>query len=146
MDFGRLNEAVKFGADENKHSALTGKEGTPYDYTIAPSQGDGWKITTPWGYIDYRHRPEESTNEIWWVESHKHKHGSELVDLMQKHHPAETVAWGATSSSGRELMNRWHKANPDIGKDDSGPFEGQFDPFDHSDSEEDYEDDDYLGE
>lgn len=102
------------------------------DYKIEPSQGDGWKITTPHGYIDYRHRPEDSVNEIWWVESHKQGHGSELVHLMQKHHPAGTIAWGVTSRAGNALMHRWHKANPDIGYSDY-PHEGQFDPYGYDD-------------
>ena len=48
---------------------------------VSVSQGDGFKITTPHGHIDYRHA--DGTNEIWWVESHKKGHGSDLVDAMQ---------------------------------------------------------------
>jgi hypothetical protein len=95
-------------------------------YTIEPSQGDGWKIQTPHGYIDYRHA--DGINEIWWVESNKRGHGSELVDLMQKHHPAETIAWGVTSGAGRGLMKKWHRMHPEVEYDDT-PHEGQFDPF-----------------
>ena len=102
---------------------------------IEPSQGDGWKISTPHGYIDYRHVSDGDgdVNEIWWVESHQRGHGSDLVDLMQKHHPALAVAWGATSQSGDALRKRWHKKHPQISCIDSGPFEGQFDPFGHDD-------------
>lgn len=96
-------------------------------YKIEPDQGDGWKITTPHGYIQYRNDPEESTNEIWWVQSEKKGHGSELVDLMQKHHPAETIAWGITSGAGRGLMKKYHRNNPHIDYSDH-PHEGQFNP------------------
>lgn len=96
--------------------------------TVEPSQGDGWIIRTPYGYIDYRHDADEDVNEIWWVESKKRGHGSELVDLMQKQHPASTVAWGITSSGGEALMNKWCAAHPEIDCVD-GAFDGQFDPF-----------------
>ena len=98
------------------------------NYKIEPSQGDGWIIRTQYGYIDYRHNADESVNEIWWVESNKKGHGSELVDLMQKNHPAETIAWGVTSNSGRGLMKKYHRNNPNIDYTDH-PHEGQFDPF-----------------
>jgi hypothetical protein len=96
------------------------------EYSINPSQGDGWLIRTDHGYIDYRH--EEGVNEIWWVESNKRGHGSELVDLMQKHHPAEAISWGATSQGGEGLMKKWHREHPDV-ECYSGAHEGQFDPF-----------------
>lgn len=104
---------------------------------IEPSQGDGWIIRTPHGYIDYRHNSKEDVNEIWWVESNKKGHGSELVDLMQKHHPAGTIAWGVTSGAGRGLMNKYHKNNPHLDYTDN-PHDGQFDPFDTN--EDEYED------
>ena len=107
-------------------------------YTIKPSQGDGWKIETPYGYIDYRHDEDNDINEIWWVESHRKGHGSELVDLMQQQHPAGSIAWGATSLAGEGLMRKWHLNHPDI-ECLNGDHEGQFNPFDHgeSDDEED---------
>lgn len=97
-------------------------------YIIEPSQGDGWKITTPYGYIDYRYSEDDDTNEIWWIESNKRGHGSELVDLMQSQHPASCIAWGVTSISGEALMKKWHNTHPDIYCIDT-PHEGQFDPF-----------------
>lgn len=108
-------------------------------HTVEPSQGDGWVIRTPYGYIDYRH-DEEGVNEIWWVESQKRGHGSELVDLMQATHPAHTIAWGATSGAGEGLMEKWHRLHPEIDCV-SGAHEGQFDPFEHE--EDEYEDDLY---
>jgi hypothetical protein len=104
------------------------------DYTIEPSQGDGWKISTPHGYIDYRH--EDGVNEVWWVESDQRGHGSELVDLMQENHPAEAIAWGATSQSGEGLMKKWHRLNPDV-ECITGVHEGQFDPFGNDDDFDD---------
>ncbi len=124
---------------------------TPVKYAkikhkIEPDQGDGFKITTPYGRINYRPVPHEDRNEIWWVESHKKNHGSELVDLMQHYHPAGEIAWGATSQSGEGLRQRWHAAHPEVagGEGKSYPHEGQFDPFDHGDDEE--EDKDYDDE
>ena len=107
-------------------------------YTIKPSQGDGWKIETPYGYIDYRNDEDNDINEIWWVESHRKGHGSELVDLMQQQHPAGSIAWGATSLAGEGLMRKWHLNHPDI-ECLNGDHEGQFNPFDHGES--DYRDD-----
>lgn len=106
--------------------------------TVTPSQGDGYKIATKFGYIEFRPRPEEDINEIWWVESHKKGHGFELVDMMQKHSPASHIAWGATSQAGEELRQRWHAANPMIsgGEGRSVPHEGQFNPFEHDDKDE----------
>jgi len=106
------------------------------EYTIRTSQGDGYKITTPYGYIDYR--PVDNINEIWWIESNKRGHGSQLIDLMQKHHPAEAIAWGATSQAGEALMNKWHNANPNI-ECITGTHEGQFNPFEDEQSYEQYE-------
>jgi hypothetical protein len=99
------------------------------EYDIVPSQGDGWRIDTNYGYIDYRHSDYENVNEIWWVESKKRGHGSELINLMMKNHPAQGISWGATSQEGRGLMNKWHRQNKHIDKIDAGPHEGQFDPF-----------------
>lgn len=95
-------------------------------HTIEPSQGDGWIIRTPDGYIDYRHN--EGVNEIWWVESNRRGHGTELVDLMQATHPAEVVSWGVTSGAGKGLMEKWHTLHPEI-ECETGAHEGQFDPF-----------------
>jgi hypothetical protein len=110
----------------------------PKGFKLEPSQGDGWKITTPHGYIDYRHRDDEDggVNEIWWVESHKRGHGSELVDLMQRQHPAASVAWGVTSAEGESLRKRWHRKHPGI-QSITGAFEGQFEPFGHDEPEDD---------
>ena len=105
-------------------------------FTIERDQEDGWLIRTPHGYIQYRH--VDGTNEIWWVESNKQGHGSELVDLMQKQHPAEHIAWGVTSNSGNGLMQKYHRNNPDITYSDS-PHEGQFDPFQHDQDEEQWD-------
>ncbi len=114
-------------------------------YSIAPSQGDGYKITTPYGHIDYR--PTADANEIWWVESHKKGHGSELVDLMQKHHPSDTIGWGVTTPDGKGLRDKWHAAHPNVGQY-NGAFEGQFDPSGDNYGEDatDEEDDDYDDE
>ena len=98
------------------------------NYKIRPSQGDGWRIDTNYGYIDYRHDDYENVNEVWWVESRQKGGGSKLVDLMMKHHPAEAVSWGVTSEAGEGLMNKWHSNNPDIEMIHE-PHEGQFDPF-----------------
>lgn len=98
------------------------------NYKIRPSQGDGWRIDTNYGYIDYRHDDYENVNEVWWVESRQRGGGSKLVDLMMKHHPAEAVSWGVTSDAGERLMNKWHRDNPDIEMIHE-PHEGQFDPF-----------------
>ncbi len=108
---------------------------------VTPSQGDGWKITTPSGYIEFRNR--DDTNEIWWVESNRRGHGSELVDLMQKHSPASHIAWGATSQAGEGLRQKWHAAHPEVGGGEgrSEPHDGQFDPFQHDDEELDDEED-----
>jgi hypothetical protein len=113
--------------------------------TITPSQGDGFKITTPFGYIEFRPRPEDDTNEIWWVESHRKGHGSELVDLMQKYSPASNIAWGATSAAGERLRQKWHAAHPEVsgGEGRSYPHEGQFDPFQHDEEEDE---DDWMDE
>lgn len=97
------------------------------EFAIEPSQGDGWKITTPHGWIDYRHNPDMGVNEIWWVESHRKGHGSELVDLMQRHHLAGTIAWGVTTHAGKGLRDKWHAAHPEVAQS-NGAFEGQFDP------------------
>lgn len=117
------------------------------DVRIEPSQGDGWKIITPHGYIDYRPRTEDGVNEIWWVESSKKGHGSQLVNLMQKQHPATGIAWGVTSRAGEGLMNKYHRENPHVEKY-TGPHEGQFDPFGHDDEDSDdeyFDDEDFDG-
>jgi len=113
-------------------------------HTIEPSQGDGWKIATPHGYIDYRHVEDGDggTNEVWWVESHRRGHGSELVDLMQARHPAASVAWGATSAAGADLMRRWHARHPEI-TCVTGAHEGQFDVFGHAEDEDEDDFDDF---
>lgn len=97
------------------------------DYDIEASQGDGWKITTPYGYIDYRHDEDNDVNEIWWVESKKPGHGSELVDLMMKNHPSNAISWGITTLAGKALRDKWHRLHPSIEQID-GALEGQFDP------------------
>ena len=99
-----------------------------YEVKITPSQGDGWLITTPYGEIEYTNNDADSVNEIWWIESKKRGHGSQLVDLMQKYHPADAIAWGVTSTSGEGLMHKWHKAHPEI-ECIEGDHEGQFNPF-----------------
>jgi hypothetical protein len=107
-------------------------------YTLEPKD-DGWVIRTPYGYIDYVH--DEDVNEIWWIESKKKGHGTELIDLMQATHPASTIAWGVTSRSGEGLMKKWHKLHPEIDCA-TGAHEGQFDPFNHEEDPE-FEDDLY---
>lgn len=97
------------------------------EYTVE-QKDDGWIIRTKYGYIDYVHDEEMDTNEIWWVESRKKGHGSELVDLMQSRHPASTIAWGVISQAGEGLMRKWHRNHPDI-ECVEGPHDGQFDPF-----------------
>lgn len=103
------------------------------EYTISPAPDgtpNAYVIRTKFGYIEYVHKDEwgDSVNEVWWVESKKKGHGSELVDLMQKNHPAEAIAWGVTSQSGKALADKWHRNNPEIDRIE-GPHEGQFNPF-----------------
>ena len=114
----------------------------PPDAQITRSQEDGWKITTPHGYIDYRHNPDEGTNEIWWVEAKKRGkgHGKKLVDLMQTAHPADTVGWGVTTPEGKDLRDSWHKKNPHVQMAD-GAFEGQYDPSGNNYGQDEDEDD-----
>lgn len=85
-------------------------------------------IKTKYGYIDYVHKKEDDTNEIWWVESKKPGYGSYLIDLMQLNHFANNIAWGVTSKAGEALAQKWHKNHPQITMI-TGPHEGQFDPF-----------------
>jgi ATP-dependent DNA ligase len=136
-EFAKTLQPAAGSAFESRISRVLGM--LRENITIEPSQGDGWKITTPHGFIDYRHVPDSDTNEIWWVESRKKGHGSELVDLMQKRHPAGNIAWGVTSLAGEALMKRWHAAHPEIGCE-TGAHEGQFDPFGHEEEEEEMED------
>jgi hypothetical protein len=101
------------------------------DFTIAPHHDgtpNAFVISTKDGHVNYVHKPEDDTNEIWWIESNRAGHGSELVDLMQKNHPAGNIAWGVTSSSGEALADKWHRNHPDVYKIE-GPHENQFDPF-----------------
>lgn len=112
-------------------------------YKIIKSQGDGWKITSPHGEIEYRiieDEDGETINEIWWVESSKPGHGTELVNYMLKEHPANAIAWGVTSHSGEKLMEKFHRLYPKI-QCIKGVHEGQFNPFEHLESH--YEQDDY---
>ena len=96
-------------------------------FRIEESQGDGWLISTEWGHIDYR--PTDcGVNEIWWIESHKRGHGCELVDLMQSSHPADHIAWGATSEAGAALMEKYHRLHPEISFCNE-THEGQYNPF-----------------
>ncbi len=113
----------------------------PPDAQITQSQGDGWVITTPQGYIDYRHDPDQDTNEIWWVESKKRGkgYGKRLVDLMQMAHPASTIGWGVTTPEGKNLRDSWHKRNPGVQQSD-GAFEGQFDPSGNNYGQDDFDD------
>ncbi len=104
--------------------------------TIEQSQGDSWKITTPFGYVDYRHSPDTSINEIWWIESHKRGHGSVLIDLMQQYHYADMIAWGIATEGGKHLMQKWHERYPEI-TCAMGAHDGQFDPFDKYDDDND---------
>lgn len=119
----------------------------PPDAQIKRSQGDGWVITTPQGYIDYRHNADQDVNEIWWVET-KVKgrgHGKRLVDLMQMAHPASAIGWGVTTPDGKALRDSWHKKNSNI-EAYNGAFEGQFDPSGNNygeDEDEDFEDEDF---
>lgn len=95
-------------------------------HTIEPKD-DGFVIRTQYGYIEYR--PVDDVNEIWWVESHKKNHGSELVDLMQMHHPASAIAWGVTSRAGEGLRKKWHRHHPKIESIHGEPHDGQFNPY-----------------
>ena len=97
------------------------------NHKVERSQGDGWRITTDYGFVDYVHNDLDSTNEVWWIESHKRGHGSELLDLMMKQHPADTIAWGVTSHSGKKLRDKYHKLHPEIYQSNY-PHDGQFDP------------------
>jgi hypothetical protein len=111
-------------------------------HRIREDQGDGHRIDTPHGFIQYR--PTRDANEVWWIESHKRDHGRELMRLMLEHHPHDAVAWGATSAAGQDFRQRWHQANPHVSDATGGqrePFEGQFDPFGHDDTPEDDFDD-----
>ena len=112
------------------------------NYKITKSQGDGWKITSPNGEIEYRSVDEDGDviNEIWWVESNKPGHGTELVNYMLKEHPAKAIAWGVTSFSGEKLMEKFHRLHPEI-QCIKGAHEGQFNPFEHL--EDQYTQDDY---
>jgi len=110
-------------------------------HTITNSQGDDWKITTPYGYIDYHHDKDNDVNEIWWVESKKRGHGTELVNLMMKHHPSNAIAWGITTESGKGLRDKWHRLHPGIDQL-NGAFEGQFDPSGNNYGEDEDLDDD----
>lgn len=111
------------------------------NYKKEVSQGDGWKITTNYGYIDYRYNPDDGgINEIWWIESNEPGGGTKLVDLMMNESPAEAIAWGVTSKQGEEFMKRYHAKHPDI-MCITGPFEGQFDPYERQ-YEDDQEDND----
>jgi len=109
---------------------------------IERSQGDGWKITIPQGYIDYRH--DNGTNEIWWIETNVRRKGfgKKLIDLMQTAHPADTIAWGVTTPHGKDLRDSWHKKNPNIGQL-NGAFEGQFDPSGNNYGEDESFEDDF---
>ncbi len=112
------------------------------DHRIREDQGDGYRIDTPHGFVQYR--PTEHANEIWWIESHKKGHANHLMDLMLQHHPHDSVAWGATSEAGQAFRERWHAKNPHVTDFDGGervPFEGQFDPFDHGEEPDDDLDD-----
>lgn len=127
------------GEEQAEHGPL------PPDAQITRSQGDGWKITTPQGYIDYRH--SDDTNEIWWVETTGKKgkgHGSRLVDLMQMAHPASSIGWGVTTGDGKGLRDSWHAKNPNV-QAYNGAFEGQFDPsgnnYGEDEDDEEFEDD-----
>lgn len=118
----------------------------PPDAQIKRSQGDGWVITIPQGYIDYRHDPVQDANEIWWVEAKvKGKgYGKKLVDLMQMAHPASTIGWGVTTPDGKDLRDSWHQKNPKVDQH-NGAFEGQFDPSGNNygeDEDEEFDDED----
>ena len=91
------------------------------------AKDDGFVISTEHGMIDYR--PTNDSNEIWWVESKKKGHGSELVDLMQKEHPNGAISWGVSSKAGEGLRKKWHKKNKNIQSIHGSPHDGQFNPF-----------------
>lgn len=100
-------------------------------HRIREDQGDGFRIDTDFGFIQYR--PAEGCNEVWWIESHRRGGGAKLMGLMLQHHPAEVVAWGATSVAGQAFRKKWHAAHPEVDDATAGgrvPFEGQFDPYD----------------
>lgn len=110
-------------------------------YIKESSQGDGYKIITDYGYIEYRPVNDEGDfiNEIWWVQSNKSGGGTRLVNLMMKENPSHAIAWGVTSQLGKKLMESWHRKNPNI-LCIKGPLEGQFDPYGQSDDPVDQQD------
>lgn len=55
---------------------------------------------------------------------------------MMQENPANAIAWGVTSYEGEEFMKRYHKKHPDI-QCITGPFEGQFDPYQHPEEQVD---------
>lgn len=100
------------------------------DHKIKEDQGDGFRIGSDVGFIQYR--PVDDTNEIWWIESRTRGGGAKLLQWMLQHHPAKYIAWGATSEAGQAFRERWHAAHPEVGDATGGarePFEGQFDPY-----------------
>jgi hypothetical protein len=104
------------------------------NFRIREDQGDGFRIDTDFGNIQYR--PVDGDNEVWWIESHKRGGGNKLMDLMLQHHPCESVSWGATSQQGQSFREKWHKEHPEILDATYGarePFEGQFDPYESDD-------------
>lgn len=75
-------------------------------------------IRSPHGYIDYTHNPgSPSVNEVWWVEKtdpDARGVGMGLVEQMQQRHPADEIHWGGVSESGRDLMQKFHRAHPEV--------------------------------
>ena len=117
-------------------------------YTREPSQGDGWKITTDYGFIEYRPVEDghgDPLNEIWYIESKTPGGGTKLVDFMMRENPADSIAWGATSLQGEAFMKRWHAKHPNV-QCVTGDFDGQFNPYDPRDEEDDEVEEESTGE
>lgn len=115
---------------EARRAVRDATRSNPARHTTREDQGDGFRIDTDFGFIQYR--PLEYANEVWWVESHRRGGGDVLMDLMLHHHPTDIVAWGATSAAGQAFRKKWHAAHPSVADATDGvrePFEGQFDPY-----------------
>ena len=130
--------------DENTTDEYGDPRNNPgVQHRIREDQGDGFRIDTDFGFIQYR--PVDGDNEIWWIESKKKGGGTQLMDLMVEHHPCETVSWGATSQAGQSFREKWHNAHPDIQDATDGeriPFDSQFDPYEDDSQFDPYEDED----
>ena len=66
----------------------------PEGASIEPSQGDGWIIRTPHGYIDYRHDEAENINELHLRDAISGIESTFLLDKPAKlwSYPLETIS------------------------------------------------------